>query len=183
MRAAYLMGAGDRANNLFDMTVCNSDRATLLTASEMRAVNGEADGFFGLNVEGVRKQLQRTVGAVCAGQDSCEQPGGGGWHVVRHGELKDKAADHCYFFDAANNYCSEYKGLDPNWATGSAPWALRANLDWLSSQVVKTEESVPEVSRLESASAAALGVAPAAKSRGHKKSGRHGRAAQLDAAR
>lgn len=132
VRAAYLLGLGNRPDNLLDMTACAGDSATVLLPGEMRAVNGEHDGFFGMTTEGVRKQLQRTLGATCADQTSCEQPGGGGWHIIRDADLKDGSADHCYFFHAANGVCSQYSGLDPNWQSGNAAWAMEASLDWLS---------------------------------------------------
>ncbi len=38
--------------------------------------------------------------------------------------------------EKANVYCSEYEGFDPvGWQSGSAPWALAPNLDWLAAQI------------------------------------------------
>jgi hypothetical protein len=115
VRAAYLMGHGDRALNGLDVARCADDAATTLAPSQMRSVSGESDLFFGGSLAGVRKQLQRVVGVVCEDAAQCEQRDGSGWIIAGNGELADGAADHCYFFHKANTYCSTYEGFDPGW--------------------------------------------------------------------
>lgn len=140
VQAAYLLGHGNRPNHLLNMSQCADDPATKLAPSQMRSVNGEHDGFFGLKLDGVRKQLERVVGVSCPNGQHCLQPDGSGWVIVRDAELKDGAADHCYFFDGADPFCAKYKGLDAGWAEGDHPWSLRPNLDWLAAQVRKDGE-------------------------------------------
>ncbi|MFT3928435.1 MAG: hypothetical protein QM778_38255 [Myxococcales bacterium] len=135
VRAAYLMGHGDRALNSIDVSRCADDASTSLAPRALRSVNGEADLFFGGNRAGVRKQLQKVVGAQCPDATRCEQADGSGWVIIENRELADGSADHCYFFNKANTYCSSYDGLDPAWQSGRQPWALAPNLDWLARQV------------------------------------------------
>jgi len=140
VRAAYLMGHGDKALNQFDVSRCADDATTVLAPSQLRSVNGEADLFFGTALAGVRKQLQKVVGVQCPEATHCEQTDGSGWFIVESKELEDGAADHCYFLNKANTYCSTYDGLDPTWEKGAEPWSLRPNLDWLASQVSGTDK-------------------------------------------
>jgi dienelactone hydrolase len=135
VRAAYLMGHGDRALNGLDVSRCADDATTLLTPSQMRSVSGEADLFFGAATAGVRKQLQKVVGVQCPDATHCEQADGSGWFIVGNKELRDGTADHCYFLNKANTYCSSYDGLDPIWEKGNQPWSIAPNLDWLASQI------------------------------------------------
>lgn len=132
------MGHGDKALNGFDVSRCADDATTALAPAQMRSVNGEADLFFGAALAGVRKQLQKVVGVQCPEATQCEQPNGSGWFIIGSKELKDGAADHCYFLNKANTYCSTYEGLDAGWASGSDPWSVTPNLDWLASQVAET---------------------------------------------
>jgi hypothetical protein len=142
VRAAYLLGHGDRALNGFDVSRCADDAATALAPSQMRSVTGEADLFFGGSQAGVRKQFQRVVGIACAEGLDCATENGGGWHIVASTELRDGGADHCYFLDRANVYCSTYEGLDPSWQHGTQPWALGPSLDWLAAQVTAPRPKV-----------------------------------------
>lgn len=135
VRGAYLMGHGHRASNFMDSSSCQQAASTALGADEVRSINGEHDGFFGGVRERVRKQLELVTGARCAGAASCLQPDGGGYYVVEDGEVGDRTADHCYFLDAADGYCSKFKGLDATWLRGDAAWSMPTNLRWLEGRV------------------------------------------------
>ena len=135
VRAAYLMGHGDRALNGLDVSRCADDANTVLAPNQMRSVNGEADLFFGNALSGVRKQLQKVVGVQCPEGTQCEQPNGSGWFIIGNKDLQDGAADHCYFLNKANAYCSAYEGVDPIWEKGRESWSMGPNLDWLANQI------------------------------------------------
>jgi dienelactone hydrolase len=132
---ALLLGHGHRAARAMDSTACQAAAATALELGQTRAINGEADAFFGDTLDGVRKQLEVVSGRSCPGAADCLQSDGSGWYIVRGPQLKDGSADHCYFFDTADGYCAKFKGLDANWVAGNEPWSLAPNLDWLASRV------------------------------------------------
>lgn len=135
VRGAYLMGHGHKASNFMDSSSCQQASATALTADELRSINGEHDGFFGGSRERVRKQLELVTGAKCGDAVDCLQPAGTGFYVVQDAQLKDGTADHCYFLDAANGYCSKFKGLDAVWLSGDEAWSMPTNLNWLAGRV------------------------------------------------
>lgn len=133
VRAAYLLGHGYRAI-IIDLRQCLQDSATVLAPSDIRAVDGEHDQFFGQVLPGVRDQLQVTVGRSCPNSRSCLQRDGSGWYIVLDNDVADRFADHCYYYNFASPTCQTHLGLDPTWETGSAPWSLQPNLDWLASR-------------------------------------------------
>jgi hypothetical protein len=134
VRASYLIGHGDKASGIIDVSACADDAKTALLPSQMRSINGENDEFFGSNANGVRQQLQKVVGVTCAGSWSCIKADGSGWQMVRATELADGTANHCYYFQNGNRACTSNNGYDPTWRTGSSPWSLGPNLDWLASR-------------------------------------------------
>lgn len=134
VRAAYLIGHGDRAAGIIDVSSCADNAATTLKPSEMRSINGENDEFFGSNANGVRTQLQKVVGVSCSGSWNCLQSDGSGWQMVRASELSDRTANHCYYFQNGNRACTSNNGYDPTWRTGTASWSLGPSLDWLMSR-------------------------------------------------
>lgn len=137
VKAAYLLGHGDRALNGLDVSRCSDDAHTSLSPVQMRSVSGESDMFFGGDAAGVKKQLQKVVGLSCDDPLVCSAENGSGFHVLVNDGLQDGSADHCYFLHKANVYCSTYEGLDAGWQHGAAPWAATFNLDWLAKQAKK----------------------------------------------
>jgi dienelactone hydrolase len=133
-RAAYLIGHGDKASGLIDVSSCADNAKTTLLPSQMRSINGENDEFFGSNANGVRTQLQKVVGVSCAQSWNCLQADGSGWAMVRPMELADGSANHCYYYQNGNRACTANNGFDAGWLSGSAPWALAPSLDWLASK-------------------------------------------------
>jgi hypothetical protein len=134
VRAGYLIGHGDKASGIIDVSSCADNAKTALLPSEMRSINGENDEFFGGNASGVRTQLQKVVGVSCAGSWNCLQADGSGWQMVRATELSDGSANHCYYFQNGNRACTSNSGYDPTWRTGSSSWSLGPSLDWLMSR-------------------------------------------------
>jgi hypothetical protein len=131
VRGAYLIGHGDRASGLIDVSSCADDARTALLPSQMRSINGENDEFFGGNASGVRTQLQRVVGVSCPGAFSCLQADGSGWQMVRTSEVADRTANHCYFYQNGNRACTSHNGFDTGWRSGTSSWSLGASLNWL----------------------------------------------------
>lgn len=131
---ALLLGHGHRAARFMDTTPCQAAASTVLEPGQTRSITGEADGFFGDTLEGVRKQLEVVSGRSCPGAVDCLQPDGSGWYIVRNTQVRDGGADHCFFFDHADGYCAKFKGLDANWSEGKEPWSLAPSLDWLASK-------------------------------------------------
>ena len=133
-RAAYLIGHGDKASGIIDVSSCADNARTTLLPSQMRSINGENDEFFGGNASGVRTQLQKVVGVSCAGAWSCLKADGSGWLMVRPTEVADRTANHCYFYQNGNRACTSHNGFDATFQNGTAPWSLGPNLDWLASR-------------------------------------------------
>ena len=134
VRAAFLIGHGNVASGLIDVRSCANDSATTLLPSEMRSVNGDSDQFFGFTASGVKSQLQAVVGVSCSSASTCLQADGSGWYIISSSQLSDRKADHCYYFNGANSTCSTFNGLDSGWNTGTSPWSMQPNLDWLASR-------------------------------------------------
>jgi len=131
VRAGYMIGHGDKASGIIDVSSCADNANTVLLPSQMRSINGENDEFFGGNASGVRQQLQKVVGVSCAGSWNCLQADGSGWQMVRASEVADGTANHCYYFQNGNRACTSNNGFDLTWRTGSSSWSLGPSLDWL----------------------------------------------------
>lgn len=154
VKGAYLLGHGHKAGNHMEVKPCMEASATKIASEDVRSINGEHDGFFGMEIGKVRRQLEVVSGLSCPEQTSCGAPQAGGWYIVRDAQLTDRTADHCYFLDAADGFCRNFKGLDATWTSGSEPWAMNPNLDWLASKVNRPI-SVPVANSAEHVSAAA----------------------------
>jgi hypothetical protein len=127
VRAAYALGAGVQYS-FYDLRSCVANGRRALPSSLLRAVNGEADGFMGGSASGVRSQLQELTGASCGtSATSCLSSGGSGWYLVRHAEVDDGTADHCYMRQGG---CSGSR-LDLKWRSGSYAYSLVPGLRWL----------------------------------------------------
>ena len=127
VQAAWGMGAHNVYTAVFnDLGKCVAPSTRSLPPSRLRIVNGEKDYFPGGTQEKNRTSSQIVTGYQCAGT-SCLQPDGSGWDLVLNTEVQDGAADHCY--SRADGCLSNTN--DGGWATGTADWALTANLDWL----------------------------------------------------
>jgi hypothetical protein len=133
VRAAYLAGHGANGLGGLPMGSCLYESSNAFTPSQMRAVNGENDFFFGNTPDGVRQRLEWASGVSCPGSWNCLQPDGSGWYMVKGSELADGHADHCYFYSNADLTCSTFSSFDPGWNAGPAVWAKPADLDWLAS--------------------------------------------------
>lgn len=135
MRAAYLIGNGDVAGGLYNLSGCLDKSHLTFATSQLREVDGEADQFFGSNQSGVQSQLQKVTGKNCtAGTYNCLNSDGSGWYIVKNSELSDGSADHCYYYNGANSTCSSWNGWDNGWNMGSLPWQKIQDLAWLMSK-------------------------------------------------
>ena len=115
-------------NKLFGLDLPCLDKAnTAISAERLRIVNGESDPVFGGQVA-----VERAAGFTCApGSFECSSPigNGAGWYIVRDAEVDDRVAGHCYQMIGD---CTGFF-FDSTWFfSTTAPWGLRANLDWLS---------------------------------------------------
>jgi hypothetical protein len=108
--------------------VANGKRT--LSSARLRAVNGEADGFLGGNELNVRAQLQELTGRGCT-TPSCLASDGSGWYIVKHAEVSDGNADHCYM-RATGGCTGSQSSLDQKWLNGTYAWSADPNLQWLS---------------------------------------------------
>lgn len=130
IRAAWLMGfGGGEAGSA--ATGCYVDAATKLAGDRIRVVDG-------IGETSPLRNLNAALGTWCGPfATSCLRANGSGWIRVRHAEVEDGRADHCYFVgpNAAGGEvgCTrEIPRFDRGWAPpADAPWSLPTNLDWL----------------------------------------------------
>jgi dienelactone hydrolase len=128
VQAAYGLGAGVQYST-YDLRACVANGKRTLTSDRLRAVNGEADGFMGGAESSVRGQLQELTGRSCT-STSCFASNGSGWYIVKHAEVSDGNADHCYM--RATSGCSgSQNSLDQKWLNGTYDWSADPNLQWL----------------------------------------------------
>ena len=132
VQAAWGMGDGVRYS-IFNLTSCMGNGNRTLTSDRLRAVDGEKDQFIGPNAGNVRSQFLTLTGLSCGNTaTSCLQSNGSGWYIVQNAQVGDGSADHCYMRRTGDCGGSQ-NSLDAGWQTGTAPWTLNANLDWLAS--------------------------------------------------
>lgn len=128
VRAAYGMGIGTEYST-YDLRSCMADGRRSLPSDRLRAVNGVGDTFFGGSSTSGRANLVELTGLSCGSTAySCTRANGSGWYMVRHSEVTDGDADHCY---QSNSGCSSYNALDTNYRDGTGYWLLGPSLDWL----------------------------------------------------
>jgi len=129
IQAVWALGAGAQYSG-YDLSSCLADGNRTLSSDRLRVVNGQNDDFFAATAIGSQGQSEVLTGQSC-GDDatSCVTGNGSGWILAQDDEVTDGLADHCYM---RNGNCDASENtLDPLWETGSAPWAVGANLDWL----------------------------------------------------
>jgi hypothetical protein len=120
---------------IYNLSACLQDSATVFTASQMRAISGEKDGFAGGSATSVRADLITVTGRTCAATAwDCLQPDGSGWYMVKDTEVVDGAADHCFML-GSGCVTSAISSLDMTFSTGSAAWSLDTGLAWLAGRV------------------------------------------------
>ena len=129
VQAAWGMGDGVRYS-IFNLTSCMGNGNRTLPSSRLRAVDGEKDQFIGPNANNVRSQFLTLTGLSCGTATSCLQANGSGWYIVTNGQVGDGSADHCYMRRSGDCLGSQ-NSLDAGWQSGTGPWELNANLDWL----------------------------------------------------
>jgi hypothetical protein len=136
MRAAYLIGNGDVAGGLYNLSGCLDKSKLSFSASQLREVDGQSDQYFGGNQSGVQSQLQKVTGVSCtSGSFNCLQADGSGWYIIANSQVSDGTADHCYYYNGANSTCSTWSGFDNGWDAGTTlPWQKLQDLAWLRSK-------------------------------------------------
>lgn len=129
VQAAWGMGDGVQYS-IFNLTSCMGNGNRTLPSSRLRAVDGERDQFIGPNAGNVRSQFQTLTGLSCGTGTNCLQANGSGWYIVQNAQVGDGSADHCYMRRTGDCGGSQ-NSLDAAWQTGTDPWTMNANLDWL----------------------------------------------------
>ncbi|WP_164016224.1 hypothetical protein [Pyxidicoccus trucidator] len=126
VRAAYGLGAGVQYS-IYDLRSCVANGNRTLPSDRLRVVNGEEDTFVGPGESAVRSQSTTLTGYSCPLATSCLQANNSGWYIIDNTQVSDGNADHCYM---RNGSCIGLT-LDSTWRSGTAPWSLRTNLNWL----------------------------------------------------
>jgi hypothetical protein len=130
VKAAWGIGDGVQYS-IFNLTSCMGNGNRTLPSSNLRVVDGEKDQFIGPNAANVRSQFLTLTGLSCGNTAfSCLQSNGSGWYIVQNAQVGDGSADHCHMRRTGD--CSgSQNSLDAGWQSGTDPWELNANLDWL----------------------------------------------------
>ncbi|NMO21861.1 hypothetical protein HPC49_34545 [Pyxidicoccus fallax] len=126
VQAAYGLGAGVEYS-IYNLNSCVANGNRTLPSNRLRIINGEQDVFVGPTESSVRAQNTETTGYSCPLATSCLQSNGSGWYIIKDSQVSDGNADHCYM---RNGSCIGLT-LDNTWRSGTAPWSLRTNLNWL----------------------------------------------------
>ncbi|MFY1829079.1 alpha/beta hydrolase family protein [Myxococcus fulvus] len=126
VQAAYGLGAGVQYS-IYNLSSCVANGNRTLPSNRLRIINGEQDVFVGPTESQVRAQNTDTTGYSCPLATSCLQSNGSGWYIIKDSQVGDLNADHCYMRSGS---CVGLL-LDTTWRSGSQPWSLRPNLNWL----------------------------------------------------
>ncbi|QSQ26988.1 hypothetical protein JY651_19630 [Pyxidicoccus parkwayensis] len=126
VRAAYGLGCGVQYS-IYDLSSCVANGNRTLPSNRLRIINGEQDVFVGPTESAVRSQSTQMTGYSCPLGTSCLQSNGSGWYIIDDLQVADLQADHCYMRYGS---CVGL-ALDSTWRSGTAPWSLRTNLNWL----------------------------------------------------
>jgi hypothetical protein len=132
VRGAYVIGFSDGAMPAEHMAILAPWPAGTrsLPGDRLRIVNGSLSDDMGEG-EATRSQLDVLTDQHCGtAANRCWSQSGSGWYLVRHSEVADGIADHCYFHGGGG--CSYSPPFDSGWLPPSTEsWALKASLDWL----------------------------------------------------
>lgn len=137
IKATYAISTGDILTAVgvtIDMTDCMDPPplGTRITpSSQIRAIDGELDQFFGKasgtqSADNVRTGLEHVTGTRCGpAAFDCLASHGTGWYEVRQAEMTDPTieADHFYVRDP---------GYEP---PNTLAWSMTTNLDWLAARI------------------------------------------------
>ncbi|MCY1014391.1 alpha/beta hydrolase family protein [Pyxidicoccus sp. MSG2] len=126
VRAAYGLGCGVQYS-IYNLSSCVADGNRALPSDRLRIINGEQDVFVGPTESAVRAQNTQTTGLSCPLATSCFRSNGSGWYIIKDSQVADLQADHCYMRTGS---CVGLT-LDNTWRSGTAPWSLSTNLNWL----------------------------------------------------
>jgi len=131
VQAVYGMGDGT-TYVIYDLSSCMAAGNYSLSPDRLRLANGIHDDYLGPTAKGSNFQTRKVSGLDCPdGTKACYRPNGSGWYIIPDSEVEDGHADHCYQRHGGCVFGSQEKYLDEGWLTGTAPWELNANLDWL----------------------------------------------------
>lgn len=101
------------------------DGTRRLPDDRIRATTGQED-----LAGGTRAGINAVTGQSCSTtQFDCLDADGSGYYIVRHAEVVDGRADHCFM--EMGGCKLNVSGADPNWLSPSTKWGLPAALKWL----------------------------------------------------
>jgi len=131
VQAVYGMADGDvlevNSDISINMKACMDPANRSLPADRLRAINGDADQFFGQTSSGVGTELNGITGQTCDPNNaSCLRSDGSGWYKVQDSEVQNPPAGHVYI-------------TDPGWQPPKTyAWSVVPNLDWLAGFITNT---------------------------------------------
>lgn len=161
IKAVYGVGASVEYLGASDLRACMSNGKHALPNKQLRVMNGKDDTYVNLSrllppsnplsdPVGVKK-LQELTG-LCTDKSASDTPGtaisclqadGSGWYLIEKNQISGGSparASHCYMYKEGSVECvgdnrTVLNTEPPSWSTTDEPWGLKANLDWLKSNV------------------------------------------------
>jgi len=137
IRASMGQGAGATYTAAYNLASCVADGKHAQPGDRLRIINGEADLFVGGTQAKAAASGALVTGVNCGpGVQSCLQPNGSGYYVVKNNQVLDGQADHCFmgYGGVVGVQCSGLL-VDANYQYGSGAWALNPTINWLKSFV------------------------------------------------
>jgi hypothetical protein len=133
IRASMGQGTGATYTAAYNLASCMADGKHEQPGSRLRIINGEKDMFVGGTQAKAAASAELVTGVSCEpGSQSCLQPNGSGWYVVKNNQVLDGLADHCFMgFGGVNSVQCSGLQVDANYLNGNEPWALNPTIDWL----------------------------------------------------
>jgi hypothetical protein len=133
VRASFGQGTGTTYTVAYNLASCMTAGRYTQSPDRVRIINGEGDLFVGGSEATARASAQRVTGLNCTGRQSCFRSNGSGWYIVKHYEVLDLFADHCFmgYGGTAIAQCAGIALSDANYVLGNNQWGVKASVNFL----------------------------------------------------
>jgi hypothetical protein len=133
VRASFGQGTGTTYTVAYNLATCMTAGRYTQSPDRVRIINGEGDMFVGGTEAIARASAERVTGLSCLGRQSCFRSNGSGWYIVKHYEVLDLFADHCFmgYGGTAAVQCAGILASDANYVYGNNQWGVKASINFL----------------------------------------------------
>ena len=128
VRASFGQGTGTTYTVAYNLASCMTAGRYTQSPDRVRIINGEGDMFVGGTEAIARASAERVTGLNCTARQSCFRSNGSGWYIVKHYEVLDLFADHCFmgYGGTALVQCAGILASDANYVYGNNQWGVKA---------------------------------------------------------